>query len=58
MKNVKGLKGLILFVFCLWCVVLGTYATQDRTGGEKAKLIPLTSTTCSSSSSSSGGPVE
>jgi len=51
----KELKVFIVYVLFLWAVVVTTYAVQDRTGEEKAKLIPLQSTSCSSSSSSSGG---
>ncbi len=59
MKNMKGLKGLAVFVICLWGIVLATYATQGRTGAEKGKMpITMQGPTCSSSSSggsSSGG---
>ncbi len=56
----RGVKGIFVFTIFLYGVVLATYATQDRTGGGKAKLIPMQSTSCSSSSSSSssGGPAE
>jgi hypothetical protein len=54
----KGLKGGIMFVLCLWGVVVYTYAASVRGDyflHKSYKVQDMMSSSCSSSSSSSSG---
>jgi len=58
MKFAKGLTALLVFVICLWAVVVVTYASQAKLGGATGPdgvPFPQQGTPCSSSSSS-GNP--
>lgn len=57
MKFSKGLPALIVFVICMWAVVVVTYASQTKNGvvaGIGGVPFPHQSASCSSSSSSGG----
>lgn len=60
----KNLKGTIVFVVCIWGVVVSTYAASvqsdyflhksEKTGDKKYKMGAMVSSSCSSSTSSGG----
>ena len=53
----KGLKGIAVFVVCLWAVVVSTYAASvqgDYMLHKTYKMSIMMSSSCSSSTSSGG----